>query len=85
MPMLILTGSGDICVLWTHFIFSLHSQEEVDGGFDPRSGPTRDYKIGIGYFCAKHTALRRKSKDWLDGNQDNVFGWSDVSTHGLVF
>jgi hypothetical protein len=29
-------------------------------------------------FSAKHTALRRKSKDWLARNQDNVFEWGDV-------
>jgi hypothetical protein len=32
----------------------------------------KDYKIGICCFSAKHTALRRKSKDWLARNQDNV-------------
>ena len=31
-----------------------------------------DYKIGIYCFFAKHTALNRKSKDWLARNQDNV-------------
>jgi hypothetical protein len=36
----------------------------VDRGFDPRSGQTKDYKIGICCFSAKHTALRSKSKDW---------------------
>jgi len=44
----------------------------VDCGFKPRSGHTKDYKIGICYFFAKHTVLRRKSKDWLARNQDNV-------------
>ena len=33
--------------------------------FDPRSGQTKDYKIGICCFSAKHAALRRNSKDWL--------------------
>ena len=38
----------------------------VDRGFEPRSGQTREYKIGICCFSAKHTALRRKSKTgWL--------------------
>ena len=31
-----------------------------------------DYKIGIWSFSSKHAALRRKSKDWLARNQDNV-------------
>ena len=45
----------------------------VDCGFEPRSGQTKDYKIGICCFSAKHAALtRRKSKDWLARNQDNV-------------
>ena len=37
----------------------------VDRGFDARSGQTKDYKIGICCFSAKHAALRRKSKDWF--------------------
>ena len=51
----------------------------VDRGFEPRLGKTKDYKIGICCFSAKHTALRRKSKDWLAQNQDNV------SIRGLLF
>ena len=42
------------------------------GGFEPRSGQTKDYKIGICCFSTKHVALRRKSKDWLARNQNNV-------------
>jgi hypothetical protein len=37
----------------------------VDRGFDPHLGQTKDYKIDICCFSAKHAALRRKSKDWL--------------------
>jgi hypothetical protein len=37
----------------------------IDRGFEPRLGHTKDYKISICCFSAKHTALRRKSKDWL--------------------
>ena len=37
---------------------------------------TKDNKIGICCFSAKHTMLRRKSKDWLAQNQDNVQEWS---------
>ena len=57
----------------------------VDHGFVPRSGKTKDYKIGICCFSAKHAALRRKSKDWLARNQNNVSEWSDMSTRGLLF
>jgi hypothetical protein len=44
----------------------------VDRGFEPLSGQTKDYKIGICCFSFKQAALRRKSKDWLDWNQDYV-------------
>ena len=57
----------------------------VDRGFDPRSGQTKDYEIGICCFSAKHTALRRKSKDWLARNQDNVSEWGDMFICGLLF
>ena len=33
----------------------------VDRGFEPRSGQTKDYKLGICCFSAKHAALRRKT------------------------
>ena len=52
----------------------------VDRGFEPRSGQTKDYNIGICCFSAKHATLRRKSKDWLAWNQDNEFKWGDMST-----
>ena len=57
----------------------------VDRGFEPRSGQTKDYKIGICCFSAKHTAIRRKSKDWFARNQDNVSEWGDVSIRELLF
>ena len=55
----------------------------VDRGFEPRSGQTKDYKIGICCFSAKHAALRRKSKERFARNQDNVSEWGDMSTRGL--
>jgi hypothetical protein len=57
----------------------------VDRWFEPQSGQTKDYKIGICCFSAKHAVLRRKSKDWLARNQNNVSEWSDISTRGLLF
>ena len=57
----------------------------VDSGFEPRSGQTKDYKIGICCFSAKHTALKRRSKDRLTQNQDNVSVWGDMSTCRLLF
>ena len=40
--------------------------------FEPRSGQTKDYAIGICCFSAKQAALRRKSKDWAAQNQNNL-------------
>ena len=40
--------------------------------FEPRSGHTKDFKIDMCCFSAKHTALRSKSTDWLARNQNNV-------------
>ena len=57
----------------------------VNCGFEPQSGQTKDYWIGICCFSAKHTALTRKSKDWLAQNQDNVSEWSNMSNRGLLF
>jgi len=49
------------------------------------SSKTKDYEFGICFFSAKHTDLRRKSKDWLAQNRDNVSEWGDMSIHGLLF
>jgi hypothetical protein len=56
----------------------------VDRGFDPQSGQTKDYTIGICCFSTKHTALRSRSKDWLARNQNNVSEWRDMYTRGLL-
>jgi hypothetical protein len=68
-----------------YLLFIMKKKRAVDRGFEPRSGQTKDYKIGICCFSAKHVALRRKSKYWLVWNQDNVFEWDDMSTHELLF
>jgi hypothetical protein len=44
----------------------------VDRGIEALLDQTKDYKIGICYLSAKHAALRRKNKNWLARNQDNV-------------
>ena len=54
-------------------------------GFEPWSGKTKDCKIGIWCFSARHAALRRKSKDWLARNQDNVPEWGDMSVREMLF
>jgi hypothetical protein len=48
----------------------------ADRGFKPQSGQTKDYKIGICFFSAKHPALRSKNKDWLAQNLDYVSEWN---------
>ena len=57
----------------------------VDREFKPQLGQTKHYKIGICCFSTKHAALKRKSKDWLVQNQNNVYEWSDMSTRRLLF
>jgi hypothetical protein len=52
---------------------------------EARSGQAKDYEIGICCFSTKHAALRRKSKDWLTRNQDNVSEWGEISIRGLLF
>ena len=59
---------------------SVLASSAVDRGFKPRSGQTKDHKIGICCFSAKHAAFRSKSRDWLARNQDNVSEWSNMSS-----
>ena len=64
---------------WHNGMVSVLASSAVDRGFEPRSGQTIDYKIGICCFSAKQAALERKNTNWLARNQDNV------SIHGLLF
>jgi hypothetical protein len=48
-------------------VVSVLASSAVDGVFEPWSGQTKDYEIGICCFSAKHAALRTKSK--LVGSQ----------------
>ena len=66
-------------------MISMPASSAVNRGFEPRSGHTKDYEIGICCFSAKHAALRRKNKDWLVRNQNNVSKWSDMSSRKLLF
>jgi hypothetical protein len=43
-------------------VVSVLASSAVDRGFDPRSLQTKDYKIGIWCFSAKHAALMRKTQ-----------------------
>jgi hypothetical protein len=58
--------------IYLFFCFYLLASSAVGRGFEPRLGPTKDHKIGICFFSAKHAALRRKIKNWLARNQNNV-------------
>ena len=64
---------------------SVLASSVVDHGFEPRSGQTKDYKIGMCCFSAKYAALRSKSKDWLARDQNNVSEWGDMSIRRLLF
>jgi hypothetical protein len=56
-----------------------------DCEFESRWDQTKHYAIGICCFSSKHASLKRKSKDWLASNQDNVSEWSDMYIGGLLF
>jgi hypothetical protein len=64
---------------------SILASSVVDREFEPHSDQTKNYKISICFFSAKHTTLRSKSKDWLAPNQDNASEWGDMSNSGLLF
>jgi hypothetical protein len=61
---------------------SMLASSTIDHGI---VGQTKDNKIGICCFSAKCTTLRRKIKDWLAQNQDNVSQWGDMSIRGMFF
>jgi hypothetical protein len=77
--------TDNICQCPQNVMVSVLASSAVDRGFEPRSSKTKDYKIDVCCFSAKHTALRRKSKDWLARNQDHVSEWGDMSIRGLLF
>ena len=60
---------------------SMLALSAVERVFEPMSGQTKEYESCICCFSVKHAALRRKSKDELARNQNNVPEWSDKSTH----
>ena len=66
-------------------MFIMLGSRAVDRGFEPRSGQTKHHEIGIFCFSAYLAASRRKSKDWLARNQNNVYDWGDMSIRGLLF
>jgi len=66
-------------------MISLLASSAIDRGFEPRSGQTKYFKISIWCISANHATLRRKNKDWLTWNQDNVYECGDMSIHRLLF
>ena len=66
-------------------MISVLTSSAVDRGFEPRSGQTKDYTIGICCFSAKHAALKRENKDLLARNLYNVSHWGGMSIRGLLF
>jgi hypothetical protein len=58
---------------------SVFSSSEVDNGFKPRSGYTKDYDIAMCCFSAKHAAWERAKTGWLG------IRWGGMSTRGLLF
>jgi len=57
----------------------------LDRGFEPLANQTKDYKVGICCFSAKHATLRCQNKDGLSRNQDNVSEWSGMFNRELLF
>jgi hypothetical protein len=53
-------------------MISFHALTAKDSDFKSESGQTKDTTIGMLCFYAKHTSLRRKSKNGLASNQNNV-------------
>jgi hypothetical protein len=64
---------------------SVFSSSAIDRGFEYRSVQTKDFKIGICCFSAKHASLRRTSKDRLARIQDNMSEWDHMTTRRLLF
>jgi hypothetical protein len=57
----------------------MFASSAIDRGFEPQSGQIKDFKIGMCCFSAKQAALKRKNKDWLARNQNDVYEWNVVS------
>ena len=64
---------------------SVLASSVVDRVFESRSSQTKDYEIGICFLSAKYAALRRKSKNRLARNQDNVSECDDMPIRELLF
>ena len=65
-----------------HYIFPMLQLQYVNLRF-----PEENNALSLLFkpFSAKHAALRRKNKDWLARNQNNVSEWRNMSTRRLLF
>ena len=63
---------------------SVLTSSAVDRGVRALVGSNQRLKL-VFVVSVKHAELRRKSKDWLARNQNNVSEWSSMSTRGLLF
>ena len=59
-----------------YVMVSVFVSSEVDCVFEPLSGKTTDFKIGICCFSVVHAALKNNGKVWLAHNQDNASPFS---------
>ena len=72
------TVSGNVRV-------SMLASRAIDRGFEPQLGQTKDYKISICCFSAKHAALREWATTGMLGIKNNVSERGDMSTRRLLF
>ena len=56
------TETKIVCIPLAKIMVSVLASSAVDRGFKPSSGQTKDYKIGIWCFSAKHTPLQEKEQ-----------------------
>jgi len=76
-------GGHSFCSVRASFIKKTRYRKDIFLNF--WWGQTKGYKTGICCFSTKNATLRRKSKDWLALNQDNVSEWGDMSIRRLLF
>jgi hypothetical protein len=69
-------GGVMVCVL---------SSSVVDREFEPRSGQTKNYKIGMFCFSAKHAALKKRDKTGCLGIRIISPRVGGMSIRGLLF
>jgi fucose permease len=66
-------------------VVSVLASVVVDRVFEPLSGQSKDYNIGI--CCFSYVTWTSKNKDWLarSNKENNVFECGDMSTRGILF